>query len=101
MAEEAVLVRARESQMDASDELLRRAEPAALLTLDGGIRSLNPAMATALGKSAEQCLGRNFGDLWPANQRTSAESLVTHAARTRTVAMRVLDFPGRGGAPVA
>ena len=87
--------------MDASDELLRRADPAALLTLDGAIRSLNAAMATALGRPAEQCLGRDFGDLWPASQRMSAESLVAHAARTKTVAMRVLDFPGPGGAPVA
>ncbi|MFF3878776.1 SpoIIE family protein phosphatase [Streptomyces sp. NPDC001978] len=87
--------------MDASDELLRRADPAALLTLDGAIRSLNAAMATALGRPAEQCLGRDFGDLWPASQRMSAENLVAHAARTKTVAMRVLEFPGRGGAPVA
>ncbi|MGW7403270.1 SpoIIE family protein phosphatase [Streptomyces sp. NPDC054833] len=87
--------------MDASDELLRRADPAALLTPDGAIRSLNPAMATALGRSAEQCLGRNFGELWPASQRTSAESLVAHAAKVKTVAMRVLEFPGRGGASVA
>ncbi|MFF4395224.1 SpoIIE family protein phosphatase [Streptomyces sp. NPDC001480] len=86
--------------MDASDELLRGAEPAALLTLDGVIRSLNAAMATALGGSAEQCLGRGFGDLWPAGQRMSAESLVAHAAKTKAAAMRVLDFPGRGGAPV-
>ncbi|WUD70722.1 SpoIIE family protein phosphatase [Streptomyces sp. NBC_00510] len=87
--------------MNASDELLQRADPAALVTLDGAIRSLNPAMATALGKSAEQCLGHRFGDLWPASQRMSAESLVAHAARTKTVAMQVLEFPGRGGAPVA
>ncbi|MFE5815652.1 SpoIIE family protein phosphatase [Streptomyces sp. NPDC056479] len=96
--------------MDASDELLRGADPAALLTLEGAIRGLNAAMATALGRPAEQCLGcdfgeqflgRDFGDLWPASQRMSAESLVVHAARTKAVAMRVLDFPGRGGAPVA
>ncbi|MFE4953633.1 SpoIIE family protein phosphatase [Streptomyces sp. NPDC056653] len=87
--------------MDASDELLRRADPAALLTLDGVIRSLNAAMATVLGRPAEECLGRDFGDLWPASQRMSAESLVAHAARTKAVAMRVLEFPGRGGAPVA
>ncbi|MER5914278.1 PAS domain-containing protein, partial [Streptomyces sp. NPDC001982] len=96
--------------MDASDELLRGAAPAALLTLDGAIRSVNAAMATALGRPAEQCLGRDFGeqclgrdfgDLWPASQRMSVESLVAHAARTTTVAMRVVDFPGRGGAPVA
>ncbi|MFD9513908.1 SpoIIE family protein phosphatase [Streptomyces mirabilis] len=87
--------------MDASDELLREADPAAFLTLGGAMRSLNAAMATALGRSAEQCLGRDFGDLWPAGQRMSAESLVAHAAMTKTVAMRVLDFPKRGGAPVA
>ncbi|MFF0035115.1 PAS domain-containing protein [Streptomyces mirabilis] len=86
--------------MDTSDELLDTTGPAALLTLDGVIRSLNAAMATALGKPAEQCLGRAFGDLWPTSRRMSAESLVTHTART-TVAMRMLDFPARGGAPVA
>ncbi|MFF3469306.1 PAS domain-containing protein, partial [Streptomyces sp. NPDC002619] len=94
--------------MDASDGLLRRAEPAALLTLDGAIRDLNAAMATALGRPAEQCLGRDFGeqclgrdfgDLWPASQRVSAENLVVHVARTKTVAMRVMEFPGQGGAP--
>ncbi|MFD4231266.1 SpoIIE family protein phosphatase [Streptomyces sp. NPDC058545] len=87
--------------MDASHELFRRADPAALLTLDGVISGLNAAMATVLGRSAEQCLGRGFVDLWPASQRVSAESLVLHAARTQSVAMRVLEFPGRGGAPVA
>ncbi|MFF3879387.1 PAS domain-containing protein, partial [Streptomyces sp. NPDC001978] len=87
--------------MDASAELLRRADPAALLTLDGVISGLNAAMATALGRPAEQCLGRDFGDLCPASQRMSADNLVAHAARTTTVAMRVLEFPGRGGAPVA
>ncbi|MGW1801014.1 SpoIIE family protein phosphatase [Streptomyces sp. NPDC001984] len=87
--------------MAASDELLHKADPSALLTLDGVISSLNAAMATALGRSAQQCRGRDFGDLWPASQRMSAESLVAHAARTETVAMRVLEFPGRGGASVA
>ncbi|MGW1873910.1 SpoIIE family protein phosphatase [Streptomyces sp. NPDC001975] len=101
VAEEVVPAFARGSQMDASDELLRGADPAALLTLDGVMRSLNTAMVTALGRSAEQCLGRDFRDLWPASQRISAESLVTHAAETKAVAMRVLDFPGRGGVPVA
>ncbi|MDX2645092.1 SpoIIE family protein phosphatase [Streptomyces sp. PA03-1a] len=86
--------------MDASDALLRRADPAALLGLDGAILSLNAAMATALGRLAEQSLGRDFGDLWPASQRMSARSLVLHAARTKTVAMQVMEFPGRGGAPV-
>ncbi|WP_392749404.1 SpoIIE family protein phosphatase [Streptomyces sp. LN590] len=87
--------------MDASDELLRGPDPAAVLSLDGVICSLNAAMATVLGRPAEQCLGQDFGELWPAGQRMSAESLVVHAARTKTVAMRVLEFPGRGGAPVA
>ncbi|GAA3893662.1 SpoIIE family protein phosphatase [Streptomyces lannensis] len=87
--------------MDASDELLRGRDPAALLTLDGAVSALNAAMAKALGRSVEECLGRDFGDLWPASQRMSARILVAHAARTKTVAMRVLEFPGRGGAPVA
>ncbi|MER5667033.1 SpoIIE family protein phosphatase [Streptomyces mirabilis] len=87
--------------MDTSDELLHGADPAALLTLDGAVRGLNAAMAAALGRSAEQSVGRDFGDLWPASQRMSAESLVAHAAKTKAVAMRVLDFPSRDGAPVA
>ncbi|WUD77248.1 SpoIIE family protein phosphatase [Streptomyces sp. NBC_00510] len=96
--------------MDALDELLRGADPAALLTLDGAILGLNAAMATALGGPEEQCLGRDFdeqrlggdfGDLLPASQRMSAESLVAQAARSKAVAMRVLEFPGPGDAPVA
>jgi serine phosphatase RsbU (regulator of sigma subunit)/PAS domain-containing protein len=87
--------------MDASDELLRRDDPAALLALNGVIRSLNPAMAAALGRPAEQCRRRDFGDLWPASQRVSAEGLVVAAARAKAVAMRVLEFPGPGGAFVA
>jgi serine phosphatase RsbU (regulator of sigma subunit) len=57
-------------------------------------------MATALGRPAEQCLGRDFVDLWPASQRMSAESLVAHAARADAVAMRELHFPGQHGIPV-
>ncbi|MEU1594546.1 SpoIIE family protein phosphatase [Streptomyces sp. NPDC005708] len=87
--------------MDASDELLHRDDPSALLTMGGAIHSLNAAMATALGRPAEQCLGRDFGDLCPASQRMSAGILVATAARTETVAMRVLEFPGPGGASVA
>ncbi|MFD3455689.1 SpoIIE family protein phosphatase [Streptomyces sp. NPDC058691] len=87
--------------MDASDGLLRRADPAALLTPDGVISGLNPAMATALGRPADHCLGHGFGDVWPASQRPSAESLVAHAVGTNGVAMRVLEFPGRDGAPTA
>ncbi|MGW0632305.1 SpoIIE family protein phosphatase [Streptomyces sp. NPDC002758] len=87
--------------MAASDELLHRADPSALLTLDGVISGLNAAMATALSRPAEQCLGHDFGDLWPAGERISARSLVIHAATAKTVAMRVLNYPGPGGASVA
>ncbi|MGW4610379.1 PAS domain-containing protein, partial [Streptomyces sp. NPDC004532] len=80
--------------MDASDELLQRPTPSALVALDGAVLSLNAAMARALGRSVEQCLGHGFGDLLPASQLASVESLVAHAARTDTVAMRVLEFPG-------
>ncbi|MEU1600487.1 SpoIIE family protein phosphatase [Streptomyces sp. NPDC005708] len=86
--------------MDASDELLRRATPSALLTLDGAIRSLNAAMARALGRSVEQCVGRGLVDLMPVSQRTAVENLVAHAATTKTIVMRVLEFPGPGAAPV-
>ncbi|MCF3128953.1 PAS domain-containing protein [Streptomyces olivochromogenes] len=87
--------------MDASDELLRVADPAALLTLAGTIAGINAAMAKALGKPTQHCLGDDFAELWPAGQRLSVERLVTHAARTTAVAMRVLEFSGRGGASVA
>ncbi|MGW2689889.1 SpoIIE family protein phosphatase [Streptomyces sp. NPDC001414] len=89
-----------ERKMDASDELLQMATPSALLTLDGAIRSLNAAMAKTLGRSVEQCVGRGFGDLLPASQLTAVKSLVAHAATTKTVAMRVLEFPGPGTAAV-
>ncbi|MGW2612077.1 PAS domain-containing protein [Streptomyces mirabilis] len=89
-----------ERQMDASDVLLQMATPSALLTLDGAIRSLNAAMARTLGRSVEQCVGRGFGDLLPASQLTAVKSLVAHAATTKTVAMRVLEFPGPGTASV-
>ncbi|MDT0465163.1 PAS domain-containing protein [Streptomyces gibsoniae] len=86
--------------MDASDALLRSADPSALLNLDGAIRSLNAAMASNLGRPPNQCVGRNIGDLLPASQRIPAESLVAHATTTGTVAMRVLEFPGPGHASV-
>jgi serine phosphatase RsbU (regulator of sigma subunit)/PAS domain-containing protein len=70
------------------------------LTLDGVIRSLNAAMATALGRPREQCAGQGFGDLLPEDQRTSAEGLLTHGATTKSVAMRVLEFPGTSTASV-
>ncbi|MET8276768.1 SpoIIE family protein phosphatase [Streptomyces sp. NPDC005134] len=89
-----------ERRMDASAELLQMVTPSALLTLDGAIRSLNAAMARTLGRSVEQCVGRGFGDLLPASQLTAVESLVAHAATTKTVAMRVLEFPGPGAASV-
>ncbi|WP_432189476.1 SpoIIE family protein phosphatase [Streptomyces sp. Tue6028] len=87
--------------MDASDELLRGSGPSALLTLDGAVHSINSTMASALGRPAEECLGRGFGDLYPASQRLSAESLVVAATRTKAVAMRVLEVPGQSGVPVA
>ncbi|MFE7793827.1 SpoIIE family protein phosphatase [Streptomyces sp. NPDC057460] len=89
-----------ERRMNASGELLRRATPSALLTLDGAIRSLNAAMARTLGRSVEQCVGRGLVDLMPVSQRTAVESLVAHAATTKTIVMRVLEFPGPGAASV-
>ncbi|SNT45732.1 SpoIIE family protein phosphatase [Actinacidiphila glaucinigra] len=86
--------------MDAWDELLRRATPSAVLTLDGVIRSLNAAMASALGRPEEQCIGRGFADLLSEDQRISATSLVAHGATTKRLAMRVLEFPGAGAASV-
>ncbi|MFF7470857.1 SpoIIE family protein phosphatase [Streptomyces sp. NPDC008092] len=87
--------------MDVSDGLLHSADPSALLTPDGVVEDLNTAMATALGRTEAQCLGHRFRDLWPTGQRISVESLLDHASRAGAVAMRVLEFPGRGGAPIA
>ncbi|MEV6762281.1 SpoIIE family protein phosphatase [Streptomyces sp. NPDC051105] len=86
--------------MDAADEFLRRAEPSALLYLDGIVRSLNTAMATALSRPAEQCVGRYAWELVPDSQRPVVERLVTHASRQR-LAMRVLDLPSPDGASLA
>ncbi|MCF1512164.1 serine/threonine-protein phosphatase [Streptomyces glomeratus] len=57
-------------------------------------------MARALDRPAEQCVGRRLVDLMPASQRTAVESLVAHAATTKTIVMRVLEFPGAGAPPV-
>src|SRR5690349_12282437 len=90
----------RERHVDTSDELLQRATPSALLTLDGVIRSLNAAMATALGGPGEQCVGHGFVDLLSEDQRIPAGSLLAHGATPMMVAMRVLEFPGTGTASV-
>ncbi|MFE7238846.1 SpoIIE family protein phosphatase [Streptomyces sp. NPDC057580] len=86
--------------MDTLDALMRRTEPSALLTLDGTIRSLNASMATTLGRPPEQCVGHDFLGVLPDSQRAAAENLLTHGATTKTVAMRVLQFPGPGSAHV-
>jgi PAS domain S-box-containing protein len=83
--------------VDASDELLRRAEPSALLHPNGIVRSVNAAMATALGRPAEQCVGRDAWELVPESQRSVVERIVTHASKQR-LAMRVLELPSPGGA---
>ncbi|MFD7442129.1 SpoIIE family protein phosphatase [Streptomyces sp. NPDC059909] len=83
--------------MDSSDELLRRAEPSALLYPDGIVRSLNAAMAAVLGRPEEQCVGRYVWDLVPESQRSAVECIVAHASKQR-LAMRVLELPGPGGA---
>ncbi|MER5918113.1 SpoIIE family protein phosphatase [Streptomyces sp. NPDC001982] len=90
---------ARERQVDASDELLRRAEPSALLYPDGIIRSLNEAMATAFGRPAEECVGRYVWELVAEGQRIVVERIVAHASKPR-LAMRVLEFPRPGRASV-
>lgn len=86
--------------MDASDELFQGATPSALLALDGVIRSLNAAMAMALGRPKEQCVGRGFGDLLSEDQRVPAGSLLAHGAMANRLAMRVLEFPGTSTASV-
>ncbi|MEV7391085.1 SpoIIE family protein phosphatase [Streptomyces sp. NPDC091215] len=86
--------------MDSSDELVRSADPSALLAVDGTIGSVNTAMAATLGRPAEQCVGRNFLDLLSEPQRAPARDLLSHAATTETVAMRELQFPGPGRASV-
>lgn len=83
--------------MDSSDELLRRAEPSALLYPDGIVRSLNAAMAAVLGRPEEQCVGRYVGDLVPESQRSVVERILAHASKQR-LAMRVLELPRPGRA---
>ncbi|MGW1888275.1 SpoIIE family protein phosphatase [Streptomyces sp. NPDC001970] len=86
---------ARERQVDASDELLRRAEPSALLYPDGIVRSLNAAMTAVLGRPEEQCVGRYVWDLVPESQRSVVEGIVAHASKQK-LAMRVLELPRPG-----
>ncbi|MFD3452021.1 SpoIIE family protein phosphatase [Streptomyces sp. NPDC058691] len=85
--------------MDASDELLRMAEPSALVHPGGIVRSVNQALATALHKPAEECAGRYLADLVPASQRSVVERIVTHASNQR-VAMQVLELPRPGRASI-
>lgn len=80
--------------MDASDELLQKAHPSALMSLDGVIRHLNDPMASALGRPAEQCVDHEFADLLSADQRGPAGRLLAQAATGRRLAMSVLGFPG-------
>jgi PAS domain-containing protein len=84
--------------MDASDDLLQSADPSARVTLGGVIRRLNAAMATALGRPAEECVGRDFAALLPPGQRISAERLLALGATGKRLAMNVLEFPGPGAA---
>ncbi|CAG6397436.1 SpoIIE family protein phosphatase [Streptomyces cocklensis] len=84
--------------MDALDELLHQPYPSAFVTTGGVIRRLNAAMATVLGRTAEQCAGRDFAELLPSGQRVSAERLVAQGATGKRLAMNVLEFPGPGSA---
>ncbi|MER6125889.1 PAS domain-containing protein [Streptomyces sp. NPDC001795] len=81
--------------MDASNELLRRAEPSVLLYPDGAVRSLNEAMASALSRPAEQCVGRYIWELLPASQRSVAKRIVANANKQQ-LTMRVLELPRPG-----
>ncbi|MCC5480087.1 PP2C family protein-serine/threonine phosphatase [Streptomyces barringtoniae] len=81
--------------MDASNELLRRAEPSALLYPDGAVRSLNEAMASALSRPAEQCVGRCIWELLPTSQRSVAKRIVANANKQQ-LTMRVLELPRPG-----
>ncbi|MGW4607342.1 SpoIIE family protein phosphatase [Streptomyces sp. NPDC004532] len=85
--------------MDASNELLRKAEPSALLYPDGIVRSLNRSMATALDRPAKRCVGRFLRELLPESQRNVVERIVAHAGKHR-LAMQVLELPRQGRASV-
>ncbi|TFV29666.1 PAS domain-containing protein [Streptomyces sp. T1317-0309] len=85
--------------MDASNELLRKAEPSALLYPDGIVRSLNRSMATALDRPAKRCVGRFLRELLPESQRNVVERIVAHAGKQR-LAMQVLELPRQGRASV-
>jgi PAS domain-containing protein len=69
--------------VDASDELLRRPESSGLLSPDGIVRSLNAAMAAALGRPAEQCVGRYVWELLPESQRTVVGRIAAQASKQR------------------
>jgi serine phosphatase RsbU (regulator of sigma subunit)/PAS domain-containing protein len=84
--------------MDASDELLDKSSPAAVMTGDGVIRRLNGPMATSLGRPAEQCVGRSFPDLLAGDQKAAAEHVLAQGAGGERRAMTVLEFPGTGDA---
>ncbi|MFE2582683.1 SpoIIE family protein phosphatase [Streptomyces sp. NPDC059378] len=81
--------------MDTSDELLRKPEPSALLYPDGVVRSLNDAMVRALGRPAEQCVGRYVWDLLPASQSSMVKRIVANATKQQ-LTMWVLEFPRPG-----
>lgn len=86
--------------MEASDELLQKDYPSALVTVNRIIRRVNDAMAKALGRSANQCVGHDFAALLPPEQRVSAEQLVAQGASGKRLAMNVLEFPGAGSASI-
>jgi hypothetical protein len=91
--------------MDTSNELVHSVDPdgpaSVLLTTAGTIRALNASMALALGEPAEKCIGRDFAGLLPETQRTTVKVLVSHVARSRTPAIRVLEFQGHSDVPTA
>ncbi|GGO84372.1 SpoIIE family protein phosphatase [Wenjunlia tyrosinilytica] len=86
-----------------TDSAAQSDSAAAVLSLDGRVRALNERMAAALGVRVHESEGRLFGDLMASDfQRTTAEFLV-HAARESSdpSTMRVLEFPGAHGTPLA
>jgi hypothetical protein len=53
------------------------------LSPDGIVRSLNAAMAAALGRPAEQCVGRYVWELLPESQRTVVGRIAAQASKQR------------------
>jgi PAS domain-containing protein len=80
--------------MDVTEEILQTADLTALVTPDGVIRRLNVPMATALGRSVDDCVGHDLAAVLPDDQTIAAERLLALGAMGERRAMTVFVFTG-------